>query len=260
MANHESEFSAKMKRLCSNRAVIVTVLTLLVATGIIVAVTVSANRAKQPTPGIGADTTLGETSKPAGVGDVTLPVYNGGETQPVGGQPDDDATEGKFQLPVIGKLNKGHDATTQVYSNTMGDYRIHLGLDIATAAEAPVYAVAAGKVEKIWEDAMMGNCVAIAHENDTVSIYKNLSKTLADGIAEGVSVKQGQALGAVGDTAVLEMADEPHLHFEVTVNGLAVDPLDYFSKEAIATLSDDTAYESGAAESTTVAETRPNGK
>jgi murein DD-endopeptidase MepM/ murein hydrolase activator NlpD len=199
------------------------------------------------------------------VDDVTLPTYNGGETQPVGADPQE--PDGMLDLPVSGKLYKGHDATIQVYSNTMGDYRVHLGVDIATAPEAPVYAAADGKGEKVWEDSMMGTCVAVAHKDETVSIYKNLAKDLAEGIAAGAAVKQGQQLGTVGDTAVVEMADEPHLHFEVTVKGLSVNPLDYFSKDAAATLSKDDAYESGATESDTVgppsdstAETRPNGK
>jgi murein DD-endopeptidase MepM/ murein hydrolase activator NlpD len=147
----------------------------------------------------------------------------------------------------------------------MGDYRVHLGVDIATAPEAPVYAAADGQVEKVWEDSMMGTCVAVTHKDDTVSIYKNLAKELAEGIAAGAAVKQGQQLGIVGDTAVVEMADEPHLHFEVTVKGLSVNPLDYFSRESVDALSEDTAYESGATETDTEktpaeSETRTDGK
>ncbi len=257
MANNQNEFAGKMKQFFTNRAVIVTMVTLLVATGIIIAATVSANRAKKPVTDNGTVTNTVTDSKdtqaaPSVKDEVTLPTYNGGETQPVGADPEE--PEAMMALPVTGKMFKGHDATLQVYSNTMGDYRVHLGVDIATAPEAPVYAAADGKVEKIWNDSMMGTCVAVTHKDETVSIYKNLAKDLAKDIAVGVEVKQGQQLGNVGDTAVVEMADEPHLHFEVTVKGLSVDPLDFFSEEAAATLSEDTAFESGATE------TRPNGK
>lgn len=265
MATNETEFTRKMKRFCTNRAVIVTAVTLLVVTGVIIAATVSANRAKKPFHDETSSSAADTQATPSGQDDVTLPTFNGGETQPVDANLDD--PEAMLKLPAVGKLFKGHDSTLQVYSNTMGDYRVHLGVDIATAPEAPVYAAADGKVEKVWEDAMMGTCVAVAHQDETVSIYKNLSKTLTEGIAAGATVKQGQQLGTVGDTAVVEMADEPHLHFEVTVKGLSVNPLDYFSKEAVATLSQDTAYESGATESDTQktpagseAVTRPNGK
>ena len=264
--SNETEFSRKMKRLAGNRAVIVTAVTLLVVAGVVIAATVSANRAKKPPVTDPTVTTSPADTKPtpSGTEEVTLPSYNGGETQPTVADPAE--PEAMLALPVSGLLYKGHDATLQVYSNTMGDYRVHLGVDIATAPEAPVYAAADGRVEKIWEDSMMGTCVAITHQDETVSIYKNLAKDLTDGIAAGATVKQGDEIGRVGDTAVVEMADEPHLHFEVTVKGLSVDPLDFFSKGDVDALSKDPAYESGAQSDTTAepvgttAGTTPNGK
>ena len=234
---NQSEFQKKLKKFFENRAVVVTVVTLLVATGIIIAATISANRTKQPTPSEGEQT----TTQGVVTGEVTLPSYNGSETKPVGADPDE--PDAKLALPVTGKLYKAHDATVQVYSETMGDYRVHLGVDIATEAEAPVYAAADGKVKEVWEDAMMGMCVAITHADDTVTVYKNLSKTLEAGIKAGAEVKKGQKIATVGDTAVVEMADDPHLHFEVTVKGLAVNPLDYFSKSSVDALAKDTAFE-----------------
>ncbi len=265
MENNRTEFSERLKRICQNRAVIVTIVTLLVATGIVVAMTVAANRAKRPTPGPDGAGTVTDTAGIPGtsgptIKDETLPTYNGGETRPVGGEPTEEPA--LFALPVSGKLQKAHDTTIQVYSNTMGDYRVHLGLDIATAPEAPVLAAADGTVEKVWEDALMGTCLAIAHADNTVTIYKNLKKDLPSGMTAGVTVKQGQQIGSVGDTAALEMADEPHLHFEMTVGGLPVDPLDYFSKADVGTLSEDTAFESSATESSATTEpvTMPSGK
>ncbi len=270
MANNENDFSSKFKKLCSNRAIIVTVVTLIVATGIILAITISANRANRPTPS-DKETTIGTPSETIApvvtdpvIKDETLPTYNDAETVPAGEDvkdPDDQPVDGKpekYALPVSGKLMKAHDPTIQVYSNTMGDYRVHLGLDIVTAAEAPVYAAADGKIEKVWTDSLMGVCLAITHTGDaegSVTVYKNLAPELAAGITEGVTVKQGQQIARVGDTAVLEMADEPHLHYEMTVSGIAVDPLKYFSESAIATLAEDTSFES-----TAVTETMVTGK
>ena len=264
MSSNQNEFTRKMKKLVSNRAVVVTAVTLLVVTGIIVAATVSANRAKKPPVTNPTVTTAASDTTPSVTEEVTLPSYNGGETQPTVADPTE--PEAMLTLPVEGLLFKGHDATIQVYSNTMGDYRVHLGVDIATPPEAPVFAAADGTVEKIWEDSMMGTCVAITHKDETVSIYKNLAKELAEGIAAGATVKQGDEIGRVGDTAVVEMADEPHLHFEVTVKGLSVDPLDFFSKTDVDALSKDPAVESGASSETTgmttdtSAVTNPNGK
>lgn len=241
MANFkESGFGKKLKSVFANRAVVATVVTVLVATLILVAVTVSANRSRLDAASTDESTSAVTDSKDVFNGEDTLPTYNGGDTNAP-----EKLTLG---LPVsAGVIAKDHDPTIQVYSATMGDYRVHLGLDIATEENAPVLAVAAGKVERIWEDSLMGTCVAISHNDadKTVSIYKNLGKELASGVVKDATVKAGQQIGCVGDTAILELADEPHLHFEMTVGGISVDPKDYFNAEDIETLSKDGAYESG---------------
>ena len=50
-------------------------------------------------------------------------------------------------------------------------------------------------------------------------------------------------IGTVGDSAMVELAEEPHLHLEMTVGGIQVDPTEYFSEDAMATLKEDTNYE-----------------
>ena len=147
-----------------------------------------------------------------------------------------------FILPVNGILSKKHDATVQVYSNTMKDYRVHLGVDIVTESDAPVYSAADGKVSKIWEDPMMGYCVAIKHSGDCYTIYKNLSEILPEGISEGTSVRAGQLIGSVGESAMIEVAEEPHLHFEMTVADLSVDPLEYFDEKSLESLKIDASH------------------
>ena len=129
-----------------------------------------------------------------------------------------------------GSIFKYHDPNTQVYSNTMGDYRVHLGIDVATDMNAEVYALYDGTVSKIWEDSMMGHCLAIDHGNGLISIYKNLSGSYPAGVEVGATVRAGQAVGYVGDSAMIEIADEPHLHFEMSLNGEQVDPLDYLNE------------------------------
>ena len=138
-----------------------------------------------------------------------------------------------FILPVSGNLSREHDPALQVFSPTMQDYRVHLGIDLSTKADAPVYAAADGKISKIWVDTLMGYCIAIKHSGDCVTVYKNLAETLPEGIAEGVSVRSGQLIATVGESAMVEIADEPHLHFEMTVGELAVDPLEYFDESAL---------------------------
>ena len=89
----------------------------------------------------------------------------------------------------------------------------------------------------------MGQCIAIKHSGDVYTIYKNLSTTLPEQIAVGVAVKAGDVIGSVGETAMVEVAQDPHLHLEMTVGGLQVDPTEYLDEDALATLHEDTNYE-----------------
>ena len=150
-----------------------------------------------------------------------------------------------YLAPATGAVSKGHDDALPVWSTTMGDFRVHEGIDIATEAGADVLATARGTVSLIWSDPLMGECLSLDHGNGVVSIYKNISTTLAEGIEKGATVTAGQKLGTVGDSALIESAEEPHLHFEMTFEGKSVDPLTYISEDsAKVSLSGDVAYES----------------
>lgn len=241
-----SKFGRKIKELSGNKAAVVTCICLLMALTVIVSVSIANNRAKQKYLGEGKETQ--ESGEVTEAGTVSQnnenPVYN--ESKPssdVNAQP----SEFSLALPVTsGSVAKGHDATLQVWSSTMGDYRVHLGIDIATEADAPVFAAADGVIAKVWDDALMGRCIAIEHKDNMFTIYKNLSDNLSTGIKEGAEIKCGQKLGTVGDSAIAELADEPHLHLEMTVNGLSVDPLEYFNEATKKMLSVDTSYEPSA--------------
>ena len=150
-----------------------------------------------------------------------------------------------YVAPATGALSKTHDDSLPVYSATMNDFRIHTGIDIATAEGADVVATAKGVISLVWSDPLMGECLSVDHGNGVVSVYKNLSKELAEGIAKDAKVVAGQKLGTVGNTALVESAEETHLHFEMTYNGETVDPLSYISEESQSvSFGEDTAYES----------------
>lgn len=222
-----------IKNFKENRAVYITAISILLAMILIVAAVVATNRNKQstPTPTVPNPTTT-TTKAPTNLPDD--PTSDVGSKLPT------------FALPVSGKLSAVHDSELQVFSPTMNDYRVHLGVDILANENDPVYAAADGTVMQIWEDVRMGQCIAIKHSGDAVSIYKNVSAELPKGIVEGATVKCGQQIASVGSTAMVEIAEEPHLHFEMTVGGLAVDPLEYFTSKDVATLQKDTAYEQNA--------------
>lgn len=181
--------------------------------------TVKLDETEKPTESEKATETEKPTQKPSG-----------GSTNVSTGLP-------SFTLPVSGTLTNKHDPELQVFSPTMQDYRVHLGIDIQTAENAPVYAAADGTVSKIWVDTLMGYCVAVKHSGNCVTVYKNLAANLPEGIAEGTSVRSGQLIATVGNSAMVEVADEPHLHFEMTVSDLSVDPLEYFDDEALGAIT-----------------------
>ncbi|MBQ8344836.1 MAG: M23 family metallopeptidase [Clostridia bacterium] len=239
----KKSFSQRLKDLKISRSGILTALLLLVTLTIIISVTVATNRSKAP---VTEDTTTRKpstTTRPTESQTTTEPPREETTTPPAG--TGSTSVENKLPsliLPVSGVLSQKHDPALQVFSTTMKDYRVHIGLDIGTEADAPVYAAADGTVSKIWEDVRMGQCIAIRHTGGCVTYYKNLSETLPDGIAEGVSVRSGQLIATVGETAMVEVAEEPHLHFEMTVNELAVDPLEYFDEKALESLSIDASH------------------
>lgn len=196
---------------------------------------------------IGLVAALGKKATPEP--DVTPPV----DETPTPETPDDGKTDAEpkeepvssYLAPASGAVSKTHDDTLPVYSATMNDFRVHQGIDIATADGADVLATARGTVSLVWSDPLMGQCLSVDHGNGVVSIYKNLSAELAEGITKDAKVTAGQKLGTVGNTALVESAEEAHLHFEMTYNGEAVDPLSYISEESKSvSFGEDTAYES----------------
>ncbi len=144
----------------------------------------------------------------------------------------------EFIAPVVGSVIKEHALEVPVYSLTMDDYRTHTGVDIGANIGDPVRAVATGMITDIWDDPMMGKCLRIEHSGGAVSVYKNLAEDFPEGIESGASVKVGAVIGAIGETALIETAEIPHLHYELSVSGDAVDPCDFM---LIGTT--DTAYE-----------------
>ena len=133
-----------------------------------------------------------------------------------------------YTLPVAGSVSKAFSADVLVYSETMNDYRFHNGVDLTANIGTPVKAFTDGVISEIYEDALMGMTVKIDHGNGLVSVYQNLSTSLAAEIECGVLVEEGQVIGGVGETVLIECAEAPHLHFEVLKNGVAEDPMSYF--------------------------------
>jgi murein DD-endopeptidase MepM/ murein hydrolase activator NlpD len=99
--------------------------------------------------------------------------------------------------------------------------RMHEGIDIAAPTGTPIWAAAAGTVIHSGWLGGYGNLVVVDHGNGLATAYAHASAIL---VGVGQSVAQGETVSLVGSTG---NSSGPHLHFEVRVNGTAVDPLLY---------------------------------
>lgn len=117
--------------------------------------------------------------------------------------------------------------TVLVFSSTMGDYRTHEAIDLTSEPGQEVVSVADGIIKNVWQDHFMGTCVAIEHTGNAVSYYKSLDPVLKEGIEIGATIKAGDVIGTIGESAANEVAQDPHLHFELKVNDKHVDPKEH---------------------------------
>ena len=104
-----------------------------------------------------------------------------------------------------------------------GDERFHSGVDLGASQGTPIYAIAAGTVTTATYGDANGYYVSISHGNGYGSVYCHMTNYI---VSVGDSVSQGQVIGYVGSTG---SSTGPHLHFEIHVNGSAVNPMDYIS-------------------------------
>ena len=130
-----------------------------------------------------------------------------------------------FTWPVNGTIIADYSVETLTYSQTMGDWRTHDGLDLAVTLGAKVIATANGTVSAVFQDDFMGTVLEIDHGNGLVSQYASLAEVPT--VKVGDTVKTGSVIGSVGTTAAAENGLQPHLHFAMYQDGNPVDPHDY---------------------------------
>ncbi len=134
----------------------------------------------------------------------------------------------KYIAPVSGKVIKDFSGDVLVYSVTMNDYRVHTGVDIACNVGEAVKCFSDGIIVNIEETPLMGNTITVDHGDGLISHYSNLSYVFPNGIEVGTEVSMGDIIGGVGESALIECGEEPHLHFEVIKNGAEVDPISFY--------------------------------
>ena len=129
---------------------------------------------------------------------------------------------GPFAMPATGALGDGFGFKR---SFNGGPYSNHTGLDILAAEGAPVTAANTGRVVYTGALQLRGNTVVIDHGAGVFTGYHHLSQI---NVTQGQTVSQGETIGAVGATGLVTAA---HLHWELIVRGVRVDPLPWTQAE-----------------------------
>ena len=132
-----------------------------------------------------------------------------------------------FVKPLDGAVYKKFAEKELLYSKTMDDWRVHLGIDIAAPIGTKVVSCEAGTVEEVIDDEQYGTTVVIRHNDRYATRYSNLADSFSVGV--GKNVKKGEQIGVVGDTAMYEVLDDAHLHFAISDNGVYVNPTKYIN-------------------------------
>jgi len=136
------------------------------------------------------------------------------------------------RMPLAGaQLTSGYGMRTHP---VLGVRRKHTGIDLAASTGTPVYATGDGVVGRADWYSSYGLYISINHGAAMETRYAHLSRLA---VAAGDSVKKGDLIGYVGSTG---RSTGPHLHYEVRVEGLAVNPIPYMieSEMQVAYLGD----------------------
>ncbi len=125
-----------------------------------------------------------------------------------------------YVTPVNGVLRSRFGPRRHPILNTI---LIHKGVDWAAPSGTPIHAAMSGRINYAAVRGGYGNYISINHGKGITTAYAHMSR-YASGMTNGRYVKAGDVIGYVGTTG---LSTGPHLHFEVRVNGKAVDPLSF---------------------------------
>lgn len=101
--------------------------------------------------------------------------------------------------------------------------KMHTGIDFAAPIGTPIYATADGKIEEVSvKFSGYGKMVVIDHGFGYKTRYAHMHEFA---VRQGQNIKRGELIGYVGDTG---LSTAPHLHYEVMMNGVLINPVHYF--------------------------------
>jgi murein DD-endopeptidase MepM/ murein hydrolase activator NlpD len=119
------------------------------------------------------------------------------------------------------------DHRTYFYKGNEIDKQVHLGIDLASTRRAPVKAANRGKVVFADYLGIYGNTVILDHGQGLYSLYSHLSEIKVE---QDGTIEKGIVLGLSGTSG---MAGGDHLHFSILVNGIFVNPVEWWDQQWI---------------------------
>ncbi len=141
-----------------------------------------------------------------------------GITDVLHARPNGGSTPGRFRFPADGPITSPFGERMHPIFHTM---RMHTGIDIGAGYGSAVRAGGDGVVVLAGPASGYGNAIVVDHGGGIATLYGHLSRFA---VHAGQRVTAGQTIGAVGNTG---NSTGPHLHFEVRVQGVPVDPMPY---------------------------------
>ena len=121
----------------------------------------------------------------------------------------------KWATPVLGPIVSGFGPRSDPFT---GETRMHQGIDIDAPAGAPIWAADAGVVTFAGDRGGFGKLVIVDHGDGVETYYAHQQRI---DVNVGDEITAGHQLGLVGSTG---RSTGPHLHFEVRVEGVPVNP------------------------------------
>ncbi|BBQ00988.1 hypothetical protein BSFA1_61160 (plasmid) [Burkholderia sp. SFA1] len=134
---------------------------------------------------------------------------------------DGDSTKPAFSRYPLAFTRVSSDFSLRRLDPVTHRWQSHDGVDLAAPSGTPVHATAQGTVTFVGRQTGYGKVVMLENPPPYSTVYAHLSR-FAKGIRNGDTVKRGQVIGYVGETG---WATGPHLHYEVRIGDIAMDPL-----------------------------------
>jgi murein DD-endopeptidase MepM/ murein hydrolase activator NlpD len=164
-----------------------------------------------------ADTSSGEGKAQAEAMQLACVLYSG-DMLPDNVRLEQQILNFSYCTPLCGTLSSGFGYREHPVA---GEERFHYGIDLAADTGTEIDCFADGSVTAVGESSSYGKYLIVAHADGYSTLYAHCSTVT---VSSGAAVQKGQKLAEVGETG---MATGPHLHFELHMGDVYVNPIYY---------------------------------